>query len=87
MVYIPDNINGFVTVREDDQFISFESKKSYNPFGPSLMAQSPEPDATLELQSKVKNLEERLKKLESKSLRESQEERDNESQVQTHLIQ
>ena len=51
------------------------------------LGEVPEPGKTAELQSKIENLEERLKKLESESLRKSQERPDEGSEEKASYIQ
>jgi hypothetical protein len=69
------------------QYLDVDYKRVHTSLGSTLIVESSEHSTTAELQGKVKDLEERLKKVESELLRESQESRTKKSEEQAKYIQ
>jgi len=69
------------------KYLNFESKKGYISIDSSVIMAPLESNATIELQDKVDDLNERLKKVESALLRGIQESRDEESDEKAEYIQ
>ncbi len=67
--------------------VLIQDKSEYNPFNSNVIARLSEHRAAVEVQSTIKDHEERLKKLESELLRKLQESRNFESQEKAKYVQ